>query len=80
MSPYTIPLAGSMIHCPDCWVNFFARELLDGPRDRNGDITADWINQQLAKYQGRYVVDENHWGQLEFDTEQDMMFFKLKFA
>ena len=80
MSPYTIPLAGNMFQCPSCWINFFARELLDGPRDRNGDVTADWINHQLAKYHGGYVVHGRQWGQLEFDTEQDMMFFKLKFA
>ena len=80
MSLYTIPLAGAMSRCPECWINFYARELLDGPRDRNGDVTADWINQKVAKYRARYVVDKTYWGLLEFDTEQDMMFFKLKFA
>jgi hypothetical protein len=80
MSPYTIPLAGNMFQCPECWINFYARELLDGPRDRNGDVTADWINHQLAKYNGGYVVHGGTWGQLEFDTEQDLLLFKLKFA
>jgi hypothetical protein len=80
MSPYTIPLAGSMSRCPECWINFFARELLDGPRDKNGDVTEDYINQQIAKYHGRYIVNENNWGLLEFDTEQDLLLFKLKFS
>lgn len=80
MSPYTIPLAGSMIRCPDCWINFFARELLGGPEDENGDVTADWINQQISKYHGQYIVNENNWGLLEFESEQALMLFKLKFS
>jgi hypothetical protein len=80
MSPYIIPLARYMTKCPDCWINFIARELLDGPRDKNGDITEDWINHQLAKYHGGYIVNGNNWGLLEFDTEQDLLLFKLKFS
>ena len=80
MSPYTIPLAGNMHSCPNCWINFFARELLDGPRDKNGDVTHRFINQQIAKYHGRYVADGNNWGVLEFESEQALMLFKLKFA
>ena len=80
MRPYTIPLAGHMHSCPSCWINFFNQELAMGPRDINGDITPRFINQQISKYHGRYVADERTWGLLEFESEQALMFFELKFA
>jgi HD superfamily phosphohydrolase YqeK len=79
MSQHTISLAGAMHGCPTAWQNFFARELAAGPRDHNSDITADYINQQLHQYQGRYVVDSG-WGELQFESEADLNFFLLKFS
>jgi hypothetical protein len=79
MSQHTISLAGAMFRCPTAWQNFFACELVGGPRDHSGDITADYINQQLQQYQGRYVVDSG-WGELQFESEADLNFFLLKFS
>jgi hypothetical protein len=78
MSQNTISLAGATV-APTAWRNFFNRELAAGPRDHNSDITADYINQQLQQYQGRYVVDSG-WGELQFESEADLNFFLLKFS
>lgn len=79
MSPPTISLSGAMVECPNAWQNFFARELAAGPRDSLGDITADYIDQQLRQYRGRYIVDSG-WGELQFETAADLNFFLLKFS
>jgi hypothetical protein len=79
MSQSTISLVGAMFRCPTAWQNFFARELSAGPRDHSGDITADYIDQQLRRYRGRYVVDSG-WGELQFESEADLNFFLLKFS
>jgi len=78
MSQYTISLAGAKV-APTAWQNFFNRELAAGPRDHNSDITADYINQQLRQYRGRYVVDSG-WGELQFESAADLNFFLLKFS
>jgi len=79
MSQYTIKLSGAMFRCHTAWQNFFARELATGPRNSSGDITADYIDQQLRQYRGRYVVDSG-WGELQFESEADLNFFLLKFS
>jgi hypothetical protein len=79
MSQHTISLAGDMFRCPTAWQNFFTRGLAAGPRDSSGDITADYINQQLQQYRGRYVVDSG-WGELQFESAADLNFFLLKFS
>jgi hypothetical protein len=79
MSQYTIKLSGAMFRCPTAWQNFFNSELATGPRDHNSDITADYIDQQLRQYRGRYVVDSG-WGELQFESEADLNFFLLKFS
>jgi hypothetical protein len=78
MSQYTIKLSGTTV-APTAWRNFFNRELAPGPRDHNSDITADYIDQQLQQYRGRYVVDSG-WGELQFESEADLNFFLLKFS
>jgi hypothetical protein len=78
MSRHTISLAGATV-APTAWRNFFSRELATGPRDHNSDITADYINQQLQQYRGRYVVDSG-WGELQFESAADLNFFLLKFS
>jgi hypothetical protein len=81
MSQYTISLAGAKV-APTAWRNFFNRELATGPRDHNSDIidiTADYIDQQLRQYRGRYVVDSG-WGELQFESAADLNFFLLKFS
>lgn len=80
MSQYTIKLSGAMFRCPTAWQNFFARELATGPRDGSGDITADYINQQLRQYRGRYVMGPEVWGKLQFESAADLNFFLLKFS
>ena len=79
MSQHTIKLSGAMFRCPTAWQNFFVRELVTGPRDHNSDITADYINQQLQQYRGRYVVDSG-WGELQFESADALNFFLLKFS
>jgi hypothetical protein len=79
MSQHTIKLSGAMVGCPTAWQNFFNRELATGPRDHNSDITADYIDQQLQQYRGRYVTDSG-WGELQFDSAADLNFFLLKFS
>jgi hypothetical protein len=79
MSQYTIKLSGAMFGCNTAWQNFFARELATGPRDGSGDVTADYIDQQLQQYRGRYVVDSG-WGELQFESAADLNFFLLKFS
>jgi hypothetical protein len=78
MSKHTIKLSGATV-APTAWRNFFNRELATGPRDHNSDITADYIDQQLRQYRGRYVVDSG-WGELQFESEADLNFFLLKFS
>ena len=80
MNTYIIQLAGSLLGSPSPWQIFFARELADGPKDEMGDVTEDYINEQLKKYQGQYIRDDLGWGYLKFDTEQALMIFKLKFS
>ena len=76
-----LELQGSLYGCPSPWVNFFEQELADGPRDKNGDVTARYINRQLKKYRGRYTTEDGkYWGILVFESEQDLLFFKLKFS
>ncbi len=78
MSQHTIKLSGATV-APTAWRNFFSRELATGPRDHNSDITADYIDQQLRQYRGRYVVDSG-WGELQFESEDALNFFLLKFS
>lgn len=51
---YTIKLPFSMNSCPAAWQNFFEHNCSGGPVDEHGDITVEYINQQLEDWGGKY--------------------------
>ena len=77
MMTTTLKLSQSMSTCPTVWQNFFYAECEDGLRDVYGDVRPSFINRRLKKYRAKLV--NNDWD-IEFDTEQDLTLFLLKWS
>lgn len=64
-----------MIDCPTCWVNFIS----DINTKPGHDVPMRRIQRELKKYNARYrLAGSNSYDYIEFDSEQDLTFFILR--
>lgn len=73
----TMKLAYAMNHCPPAWINFFDECCANGPKDEKGDVTVEYINQQLKPWQGKYNESSES---LVFETDGALSWFYLRWA
>lgn len=75
-----LQLANAMMDCPQCWSNFvdYCQSLKD-PDDRSWSLSDEEFEQALLPYHARatFEHDDNY---VEFDTEQDMLVFVLRWS
>lgn len=74
-----LKLANNMMDCPPCWENFIWHCQQLKPDARQWSLSDEEFEQVLAPYRARahFGHDDNY---IEFDTEQDMLLFVLRWA
>ena len=73
-----LQLDGSWNNCPVSWKNFMEELCLDGPSDRYGDVSVDYINLQLLPYMAKFIDDNRYL--IEFESEAGLTAFLLRWS
>ena len=75
-----LELCNSFEGCPRCWKSFIDMlEADDADRDVGG-FTTEEINKRLKPYNAIFYEDDLSDYYLEFETEEDLVVFKLTFV
>ena len=75
-----LKLPSQMPGCPLAWIQFFNKELDNGPRDRYGDVRIGYINQKLKPWGAKYVEKPMGSGELIFDTQENLLVFMMRWS
>ena len=76
-----VNLTQSMVTCPLAWQRFVSGELLSGPRDKNGDVTVNYINKKLRPYGAKFDTGSTeHPTGIVFDSEANKAFWLLRWS
>jgi hypothetical protein len=80
MSLTRFELLSTLVQCPIYWqnfINFLQRQLV--LKDR--DISVRVLQRELRQYGGRYhMAGSSRWDYIEFDTDEQLSWFVLKWS